>query len=288
MSAPDLYQDVRPSPIAGRWYPADPPRLARSVDEYMEQADVPALPGALVGVLAPHAGHRYSGPVAGHAFKLTRGLDVEAVALVGPSHYPYDAPVVTTAHEAYQTPLGQVPVDHTALTALGRLVPLKAVRRDPEHSLEIELPFLQRALGEFRVIPLALVEQSYEMAQALGQALADTLAGARALLVASSDLSHFYPQGVAQRLDKTMLDAVARFDPAAVIQAEMDGSGFACGRGAIVAVMIAARALGADAAQVIGYATSGDVTHDYQQVVGYGAAAFYKRAAGPSAELPSR
>ena len=286
MSAPHLYQDVRPSPIVGRWYPADPLRLARSVDEYMAQADVPALDGRLIGVLTPHAGHRYSGPIAGHAFKLAQGQDAEVVALVGPSHYPYDAPVVTTAHEAYETPLGQIPVDRAALAALGEAVPIKAVRTDPEHSLEIELPFLQRALGEFRVIPLALVDQSYEMAQVLGQALADTLAGARALLVASSDLSHFYPQSVAHKLDGVILDAVARFDPAAVIQAEMNGSGFACGRGAIAAVMIAARALGADAAQVIGYATSGDVTHDYQQVVGYGAAAFYQRASG--AEPPGR
>ncbi len=288
MNAPHLYQDVRPSPIAGRWYPADPLRLARSVDEYMEQADVPALDGELIGVLTPHAGHHYSGPIAGHAFKLARGLAVEVVALVGPSHYPYDAPVVTTAHEAYETPLGQVPVDRAALAALGQAVPIKTVRTDPEHSLEIELPFLQRALGEFRVIPLALVEQSYEMAQVLGQALADTLAGARALLVASSDLSHFYPQSVAHKLDRAILDTVARYDPAGVIQAEMNGSGFACGRGAIAAVMIAARALGADAAQVVGYATSGDVTHDYQQVVGYGAALLYRRADGPGAEPHGR
>ncbi len=288
MNAPHLYQDVRPSPIAGRWYPADPLRLARSVDEYIEQADVPALDGDVIGVLTPHAGHRYSGPVAGHAFKLVRSLAVEVVALVGPSHYPYDAPVVTTAHEAYETPLGQVPVDRTALVALGQSVPIKAVRTDPEHSLEIELPFLQRALGEFRVIPLALVEQSYEMAQVLGQALAATLAGTRALLVASSDLSHFYPQDIARRLDGAMLDAVAHYDPAGVIQAEMNGSGFACGRGAIAAVMIAARALGADTAQVVGYATSGDVTHDYAQVVGYGAAVFYRRAASPGPELPGK
>ncbi len=288
MNAPHLYQDVRPSPIAGRWYPADPLRLARSVDEYLGQAEVPTLGGDVIGILTPHAGHRYSGPVAGHAFRLVQGLSAEVVALVGPSHYPYDAPVVTSAHEAYETPLGQVPVDRAALATLGQIVPIKGVRTDPEHSLEIVLPFLQRTLGEFRVIPLALVEQSYGMAQALGQALADILAGTRALLVASSDLSHFYPQSVAHKLDETMLDAVARYDPAGVIQAETDGSGFACGRGAIATVMIAARALGADTAQIVGYATSGDVTHDYAQVVGYGAAVFYRQAASPGAESPGR
>lgn len=280
MNATHRLQDVRPSPIAGRWYPADPLRLARSVDDYLDRASVPPVNGRLIGVLAPHAGHRYSGPVAGYAFKAVRGLSVDVVALVGPSHYPYDAPIVATAHDAYETPLGLVPVDRAALTALQRTLPIRLVRTDPEHSLEIELPFLQRVLGEFRLIPLALVDQSYALAQRLGQALAELLAGQKALLVASSDLSHFYPQTIARRLDQTVLDAVARFDPAEVIAAEEKGTGFACGRGAIATVMIAARQLGADTAQIVGYATSGDVTGDTSQVVGYGAALFYQRDAG--------
>jgi AmmeMemoRadiSam system protein B len=280
MNATHRLQDVRPSPIAGRWYPADPLRLARSVDDYLDRASVPPVNGRLIGVLAPHAGHRYSGPVAGYAFKAVRGLSVDVVALVGPSHYPYDAPIVATAHDAYETPLGLVPVDRAALTALQRTLPIRLVRTDPEHSLEIELPFLQRVLGEFRLIPLALVDQSYALAQRLGQALAELLAGQKALLVASSDLSHFYPQTIARCLDQTVLDAVARFDPAEVIAAEEKGTGFACGRGAIATVMIAARQLGADTAQIVGYATSGDVTGDTSQVVGYGAALFYQRDAG--------
>lgn len=280
MNAPHRLHDVRPSPIAGRWYPADPLRLARSIDDYMDRASIPPLEGKLIGVLAPHAGHRYSGPVAGHAFKAASGMKVDVVALVGPSHYPYEAAIVATAHEAYQTPLGLVPVDRAALTALQRTLPMRLVRTDPEHSLEIELPFLQRALGEFRLIPLALVDQSYELAQRVGYALADLLAGQKALLVASSDLSHFYPQAIARRLDEVILDAVARFDPAGIIEAEEKGTGFACGRGAIAAVMVAAQALGANTAQVVGYATSGDITGDTSQVVGYGAALFIQRAAG--------
>lgn len=278
MNAVHHVQDVRPSPIAGRWYPADPLRLARSIDDYLDRATVPPIDGKLMGVLAPHAGHRYSGPVAGHAFKAVRGLPVDVVALVGPSHYPYEADIVATAHAAYETPLGLVPVDREALAALQRMLPIRLVRTDPEHSLEIELPFLQRALGDFRLIPLALVDQSFDLAQQVGYALADLLAGQRALAVASSDLSHFYPQDIAHRLDQVILDAVGRFDPAAVIEAEEKGIGFACGRGAIAAVMVAARALGADTAQVVGYGTSGDITHDYSQVVGYGAALFYQRA----------
>jgi AmmeMemoRadiSam system protein B len=272
----DSQHDTRPSPIAGRWYPGAADDLAASVDAFLDRADVPALDGHLIGVLAPHAGHRYSGPVAGAAFKPVAALEVDVVALVGPSHYPYPGPIVATSHSAYQTPLGEVPVDRDALAQLQDMIPIQFVRRDQEHSLEIELPFLQRTLSAFTLIPLALIDQSESMARTLGHALAGILDGRKALVVASSDLSHFYPQAVANRLDQTVLDAVAAYDPQAVIQAEEVGKGFACGRGAIATIMIAARELGANTAQVVGYATSGDVTRDFNQVVGYGAAWFYR------------
>jgi AmmeMemoRadiSam system protein B len=271
-------RDVRPSPIAGKWYPGDPQHLADSVDEFIAQAGESPLAGRLIGMLVPHAGHRYSGPVAAHAFRALQGMTFEVVVLVGPSHYPYPAQIVTTAHAAYETPLGEVPIDQDALQALVECVPIHAVRSDPEHSLEIELPFLQRTLGEFQLIPLALIDQSFALAEKLGHALGSVLAGRRALVAASSDLSHFYPEPVANALDRTVLDAVAAYDPAQVIRVEDEGRGFACGRGAIAAVMIAARDLGADSAQVVRYATSGAVTHDYAQVVGYGAALFYQSA----------
>jgi AmmeMemoRadiSam system protein B len=175
--------------------------------------------------------------------------------------------------------LGQVPLDRDALDTLQKKVPLDAVRSDPEHSLEIELPFLQRVIGRFRLIPLALIDQSFEIAEPLGHALAEVLKDKKALLVASSDLSHFYPQPIANQLDQQVLDAVNAFDPAAVIRAEEHGQKIACGHGALAAVMIAARELGADTGSVVRYATSGDVTHDYAQVVGYASAAFYQHTA---------
>lgn len=282
MTSPQPLRDIRPSPIAGRWYPGDAKRLSYSIDEMIESADVPPIDGQLIGVLAPHAGHHYSGPVAAYAFKLIKGMDVDLVALVGPSHQAYGARLITTGHDAYVTPLGPVRVSQAVLDDLRQIIPLPAVRLDQEHSLEIELPFLQRTLGSFELVPLALIDQSVSMAEELGRALSSVLAGKNALLVASSDLSHFYPQAVASELDHEVLDAVAAFDPIRVIKAEERGLGFACGRGAIGAVMIAARALGADTAQVLNYATSGDITHDYNQVVGYGAAAFYRASANRS------
>lgn len=279
ISTMNLTFDVRPSPIAGRWYPGDARRLADSVDDYMAAAQLPPIEGRIVGVVAPHAGHLYSGPVAGYAFAPLRGLQPGLVAVISPMHHPYQPPLLTSAHEAYQTPLGPVHIDKEVLEELdARLIDdlgfgLARVRNDPEHSLEIELPFLQRALaGPFRLLPVMVRSQSAEVSQTLGKALASTLAGRNSLLVASTDLSHFYPQSQAKALDAELLRQVEAFDPQGVIRVEDEGRGFACGRFALAAVLWAARELGADRVQVLHHATSGDVTGDYSEVVGYAAA----------------
>lgn len=272
--------DLRPSPIAGQWYPGDPTRLAASVDAYIAAARLPPLEGELLAVMAPHAGHQYSGPVAGYAFAAARGLQPDLVVVVSPMHYPaYDA-LLTSAHDAYRTPLGDVPVDRDAQQALDAYLQLELglglvpVKRDPEHSLEIELPFLQRALeSDFRLLPVMVRDTSVKVARGLGSALARVLKARRTLMVASTDLSHFYNQATARVLDMEILRRVEAFDPLAVLQAEDEGIGFACGRGALAAVLWAAKDLGADTVKLLHYATSGDVTGDLSQVVGYGAAA---------------
>jgi AmmeMemoRadiSam system protein B len=271
--------DLRPSPIAGQWYPADPEHLAMSVDRYIQAARLPPIEGEVVAVMSPHAGHRYSGAVAGYAFAALRGLKPQVVAVVSPMHYFVTPPLLTTGHEAYQTPLGVIPVDWEAVEALNAALQdqaglrLSSIKNDPEHSLEIELPFLQRVLrDEFRLLPVMVRDPSPRVAQALGQALAKVLQGRSALLVASTDLSHYYPQSVAEALDGEMLRRVEAFDPQGVLDAEEEGKGYACGRGALAAVLWAAKALGADRVKILHYATSGDVTGDYSQVVGYGAA----------------
>jgi len=271
--------DIRPSPIAGKWYTDDPEQLANSIDHFINDAHLPKLIGEVVGVMAPHAGHIYSGAVAGYAFAALRGLQPDVVAVVSPMHYPYPQELLTTGHAAYETPLGIIPVDHEALQELDKQLEqnlgfgLARIRRDPEHSLEIELPFLQRTLGsEFKLLPLMVRAQDAEVTHVLGQALAKTLQGRRALLVASTDLSHMYPQSMADRLDAEVLRCVEVFDPAGVLMAEELGKGFACGRGALAAVLWAAKDLGADSVKILQHATSGAVTGDLTEVVGYGAA----------------
>jgi len=277
--------DTRPSPIAGQWYPADASQLTAEVDSYVNAAQLPELDGEVVAVMAPHAGFTYSGPVAGYAFAALRGLTPKVVALLSPMHYPYTEPLLTTAHSAYATPLGEVPVDHDALKALDSLLlmelgfGLTRVAHDSEHSLEIELPFLQRVLGKpFRLLPVMVRDPRPRVVRGLGKALAALfsdggfLAAESSILVASTDLSHFYPQAVANELDAEMLRQVEAFDPDGVLSVEDEGKGFACGRGAVAAVLWAARGLGANHVEIVNYATSGDITGDFESVVGYGAA----------------
>jgi MEMO1 family protein len=276
--------DVRPSPIAGAWYEGDRDRLARAVDGYLDAADVPVLDGEVVAVISPHAGHRYSGAVAGYAFAPLRARTFDLVAVISPFHNLAHQPLLTTAHSAYVTPLGQIPTDKESLLVLDETLHselgfgISPILRDKEHSLEIELPFLQRALsGDFKLLPVMIRAQEPEVAHGLGLALAKVLQGKNALLVASTDLSHFYDQKTANALDAEMLKRIESFQPEKIFEAEHTGKGFACGYAAVASVLWAARELGADKVQILHHATSGDVTGDFSQVVGYGAAVVVKQ-----------
>lgn len=274
---------VRPSALAGTWYEGNPKALAHAVDQYLEQAELPELPGEVVAVIAPHAGHIYSGSVAGYAFAAVRGEKTDLVAVLSPMHQPYYEPLLTTAHAAYSTPLGQIPVDEETVADLDARLKavlgygLTPVAYDQEHSLEIELPFLQRSLmGDFKLLPVMVRTQSPKISRQLGEALAESLRGRKALLVASTDLSHFYTQKEAVSFDTEMLRRIESFSPDEVFNAEQEEKGFACGLGALAAVLWAAKGLDADTVKVLRQATSGDVTGDYSRVVGYGAAVIMK------------
>jgi len=274
--------EVRPSPIAGTWYSGDPDRLRQQVDQYLADARLPDFDGQVVAVIAPHAGHRYSGKTAGHAFASVLGQDRDLVAVLSPMHSPYPASLLTTAHRAYATPLGPVRVDAQALTQLeDRLtqdgMSLTPVANDKEHSLEIELPFLQRALRtDFNLLPVMVRSQAALVARRLGHALAEVMRGRSALLVASTDLSHFYPQELAEELDQEMMRRIKSFQPDDLFSAERTGKGFACGVAAVAAVLWAAHELGADHIEILHHSTSGEETGDYGSVVGYGAAVVLK------------
>jgi hypothetical protein len=272
--------NLRPSPITGTWYEAMPKSLAAKIDGYLDEAKLPDLDGQVIGVIAPHAGHKYSGRVAAHAFAALRGQAPDLVVVLSPFHNFAPYQLITTSHEAYATPLGNLEVDASALDELQKNLdtPITRIPNDKEHSLEIELPFLQRVFQyDFKLLPIMIREQEEHTAKALGGALAKILKKKNAVLVASTDLSHFYNQQTAKIFDHHMLQCFEAFNPHAIFEAEYTGKGFACGHAAVAAALWACQNLGANRVQILNYATSGDVTKEYESVVGYGAAAILKK-----------
>ena len=275
--------NIRPSPIAGHWYEGDPETLAHNVDEYLAEAQLPELDGDVMGVIAPHAGHRYSGPVAGYAFSALRGLRPDLVVLAGPMHHPYDEPLITSTHSAYYTPLGNVHVDRNAVNDLDVVLKTELgfgvtpIANDTEHSLEIELPFLQRVFQHnWSLLPIMVRSLDARVSEVLGKALATVMRDKNVVFVASTDLSHFFKQEAALTYDRAMLNEIETFNPQGAFNLDSTRKGFACGLGAFTAVMWACRKLGADKVKVLRHATSANVTGDYSSVVGYGAAAILK------------
>lgn len=272
--------DPRPSPIAGSWYPGKPEVLRNTIERYLEVAILPEFEGQPVGLIVPHAGYVYSGLNAAHAFKAIQSRHFTRVIVISPSHQPYQQPLLTTGHDAYATPFGLVPVDREALITLDAFLredggpELSLIRKDQEHSLEIELPFLQTVLpGGFKLTPLMMVDQSASLVRLLSSALVKLIRNfpleEPTLLVASSDLSHFYSERVANCLDGNLAQAVREFDLETFYQHKQRGEMEACGLAPMAAVLQTCHLLGADQVTIADYRTSAAVTGDKSSVVGY-------------------
>jgi AmmeMemoRadiSam system protein B len=269
---------TRPPAVAGSWYPGTRHALAAAVDGYLAAAsDAPQDLHDLVALIAPHAGLMYSGPVAAYAYRQLRDRHVDLVVLVGPSHFVGFDGVAVYRRGGFDSPFGVADIDQACAAAL--LEDSPTVREHDaaharEHSLEMQLPFVQRLAPGARILPLVMGWQTAATARALGDSLATVLRGRSAVLVASTDLSHYQDAATAAGLDAIVMDHVQRFD-ADGLQRVLDARPeHACGGGPMVAVMRAASALGARDAVVLKYADSGDVSGDKSAVVGYLAAAF--------------
>lgn len=268
---------LRRAAVAGSWYPGRPDALTREIEGYLEGVRPQSVPGRLVGLVSPHAGFRYSGPVAAYGYSLLKGLHDLTVVLVGPSHRVAFEGVAVYARGAFETPLGTIPIDDQVAGALledeDELLDDPRPHRD-EHSLEMQLPFIQYFVRGLKIVPCLMGTQGRPEVEKLSAALGRVLAGRRAVLVASSDLSHYHPAPVANERDALVVADVSRFDDAGLMKRLERSWDCACGGGPIVAVMQAARALGADTATVLRYADSGDAgEHDKSRVVGYLSAA---------------
>jgi AmmeMemoRadiSam system protein B/AmmeMemoRadiSam system protein A len=274
-------EKIRESVIAGAWYPGNPAALKKEIQKWLHQAVVSPLEGELIALIAPHAGYTYSGGVAAHAYKLLENHPFDRVLIVAPSHRARFKGSSIYNLGGYRTPLGVAPLDRETVDALFQQsahISYVPQAHEQEHSLEIQLPFLQAALGDFRLTPIVMGDQSYHHCKQLSEAIANACRGKKVLLIASSDLSHYHSYGDAKTLDSNVIDRVAALDPQGLAQNLQKGRCEACGGGPMTTVMLAAQRLGANKAKVLHYANSGDVTGDHSGVVGYMAAAFYVAA----------
>lgn len=267
---------VRESVIAGTWYTGDPRKLRAEIESYLEEATVPSMDG-LIGLVAPHAGYVYSGRIAAYAYKALEQHPFDRVLILAPSHRAHFQGGSIYNLGGFRTPLGVVPLDQEIVEALDtkpffRFIPQA---HDQEHSLEIQLPFLQVILKDFRLTPIIMGEQSFENCLQISNAIVEVCRDKQVLLIASSDLSHFHSYDRAKVLDQHVFERISAFDPEGLSRDLSQGQCEACGGGPMMTVMLAARELGARQARVLHYANSGDVTGDHSRVVGYLSAAFY-------------
>jgi len=280
---------IRRPAVAGQFYPGDPDDLRSMVDGFLAQAVKSGPdPAALV---SPHAGYVFSGHVAAHAFKQAEGVDYDAVVVLGTDHRPISRGCSIWPEGAYSTPLGDVPVDSELARALMEASDRIQFNREahlPEHSIEVQLPFLQRVQPGKKFVPILVSDTSLQNCEALANALASTLQDRKALIVASSDLSHYPGYDDAVRVDRVTLAAVVSLDPLALQASTEDymEEGIPdlhtcmCGTGPVMTTMIYARAVGAEQVDVLKYANSGDVAYgDKRGVVGYGAVRFARGSA---------
>jgi len=273
-------KNLRNSILAGSWYPGDKKTLSRMVEDLLSRVKTGSMEGELTALIVPHAGYIYSGQVAAYAYSLIQGMNFQRVILIGPSHRTGFKGASINLQSGYKTPLGIVPVDQELAKKLIdtsdqiRWVPKAHAR---EHSLEIQLPFLQTVLSDFQIVPIIMGEQDFKTCSDLAESLFRvTGTMGNILLLASSDLSHFHDYNRAKELDMRFIKHVREFDPNGLASALSSGFCEACGGGPSITVMLAAQRRGANRALILKYANSGDVTGDHSRVVGYLSAALIR------------
>jgi MEMO1 family protein len=262
---------IRRPAVAGRFYSHDPAILRGDLRNYLSQNPshefIPA-----VGCIVPHAGYMYSGHVAGAVFAV---LQIPEVCLVlCPNHTGVGRPIAIMSEGAWETPLGDVPIDEALAAALKQQCPLleeDSAAHRAEHAVEVELPFLQMLQKKLRIVPIALGTGNLEVLDQLGNAIAHAIhsTGRQALILASSDMNHYESDVVTRVKDQSAIEPILRLDPCSLYEVVTQQKVSMCGFGPAIAMLTAARKLGATSAELVKYATSGDISGDRDMVVGY-------------------
>jgi MEMO1 family protein len=260
--------------VAGQFYPGTASGLSRALLELTREIEAPET---VTGVVSPHAGYVYSGAVAGEVFSSVR---VPGTAVIFcPNHTGIGEDAAIVSHGAWRMPWGDVPIDEDLAARLATASPLlreDASAHSREHAIEVQIPFLHRFRPDVRIVPVALGRLSLEECRELGESVAKAIAedAERPLLVASSDMSHYVPDAVARKKDRLAIDRMLALDPGGLYATVRTERISMCGVIPATVVLFAARRLGATSARLIRYATSGDISRDFEQVVGYAGLAF--------------
>jgi AmmeMemoRadiSam system protein B len=260
---------VRPAAVAGKFYPQDPKKLAASIRSYIISSEQPE---PALGCVVPHAGYMYSGPVAGAVYARVQ-VSRRCIVLC-PNHTGLGTRLSIMSRGLWQTPLGDVEIDSELADALMRAFPLlidESAAHRTEHAIEVQLPFLQTLRSGIRFVPIALGTRQFDALEALGFAIGDVLSGIDepVLVIASSDMNHYESDPVTRIKDEKAIERILALDSRGLYDVVMEEEVSMCGFGATVAMLTAARQRGATRADLVKYATSGDVSGDRQMVVGY-------------------
>ncbi|MBN2227198.1 MAG: AmmeMemoRadiSam system protein B [candidate division Zixibacteria bacterium] len=269
--------EIRKPAVAGMFYPGEPGELVKQLAQYYSEAKKKALPGHPVGIIAPHAGYMYSGRTAAEAYKQLEGEQYDVVVVISPSHTVFFQGVSVYNGSAYETPLGTIEIEAELSRKIAQIHPGVFLSNKGhtggsvrgEHALEVQLPFLQQVLGKFKLVALVMGDQEESTARSLGEVLASALSGKSCLIVASTDLSHFYPDKEARRLDGNIRNAVEQYNPDRLRSVLGSGKGEACGGGPMIAMMIATKRMGGEQVVITRYTTSAESSGDFNEVVGY-------------------
>jgi len=271
---------IRESTASGSFYPADPDALESQVASFMDNVQPLGLHN-IKAIVSPHAGYIYSGQIAAYSFKQVSGIKYDSIIIIAPSHAEYFDYVSIYHGDAYETPIGPVRIDKdraNTLTESSPLIQKSAYGHRDEHSLEVQLPFLQVVFGkDISIVPVVIGNQSRKNIEELGRMAGELFSSDNILVVASTDLSHFHPYEAASGLDGRISGLIGAYDTDGLMEEFIAGKAEMCGGGPVLSAMIAARAMGADSSKIIKYANSGDVSGDRSSVVGYLSAAFYKK-----------
>jgi len=272
---------VRESVVAGSFYSANPTTLKETVISYLKNAPYKGIKN-IRGLVCPHAGYIYSGEVAACSYRQVGQKSYDSIIIIAPSHAEYFDFNSVFAGKAYKTPLGLVEVDIARCRALeqgpqyGGFIQISNYGHRKEHSLEVQLPFLQVVFGDFKIVPVVMGSQNRANIEGLGNAIGNVFKGQDILIIASTDLSHYHPYDTAADLDREISNGLKEFDPVKFTDAIVKDEYEMCGGGPVAAAMIASKLLGADRSEVICYKNSGDVSGDRSAVVGYVSAVFYQ------------